>query len=112
MTRPLLNERGLAVACALVFAILLGIAALGFAQIASTYQWCGRDAAGQLASPRAVAELRLDATPAVVCRSGEVTVELPIAPAVGGVVFAVIGMAISLVAVVVTARRVRAAKRC
>ncbi|MFD0201461.1 MULTISPECIES: hypothetical protein [Saccharothrix] len=111
MTRPLLNGRGLAVACALVFATFLGIAALGFAQIASTYQWCESDAAGQLASTRAVAELRLDATPAVVCRSGEVTVELPIAPAVAIVVFAVIGMAISLVAVVITARRVRAAQR-
>ncbi|RKT52798.1 hypothetical protein [Saccharothrix australiensis] len=106
-----MNDRGLAVSCALVFAILLGVVALGFAQIASTYQWCEGDAAGQLASIRAVAELRLDATPAVVCRSGEVTVELPIAPAVAVVAFAVVGMAISLVTVVVTARRVRAAKR-
>ena len=106
-----MNDRGLAVACALVFATLLGVAALGFAQIASTYQWCEGDAAGQLASTRAVAELRLDATPAVVCRSGAMTVELPIAPAVAGVVFAVVGMAISLVTVVITARRVRAAQR-
>lgn len=111
MTRPLLNDRGLAVACALVFATFLGIAALGFAQIASTYQWCESDAAGQPTSTKVMAELRLDATPAVVCRSGEVTVELPVTPAVASVVFAVIGMVISLVTVVVTARRVRAAQR-
>lgn len=89
----------------------VGVASLGFAQIASTYQWCESDAAGQLASTRAVADLRLDATPAVVCRSGAVTVGLPIAPAVAVVVFAVIGMAISLVTVAITARRVRAAQR-
>ncbi|MCE6993286.1 hypothetical protein LZG04_00455 [Saccharothrix sp. S26] len=106
-----MNDRGLAVACALVFAILLGVAALGFAQIASTYQWCESDAARQLASAQAVAELRLDATPAVVCRSGEVTVELPITPAVASVLFAVVGMALSLVTVVITARRARAAQR-
>lgn len=106
-----MNDRGLAVSCVLVFAILLGVAALGSAQIASTYQWCDGDAAGQLGSNEAVAELRLDATPAVVCRSGEVTVELPIAPAVAGVVFAVIGMAVSLITVVITARRARSAQR-
>ncbi|MEU4770383.1 hypothetical protein AB0H12_45025 [Actinosynnema sp. NPDC023794] len=106
-----MNDRGLAVSYALVFAILLGVAALGFAQIASTYQWCEGDAAGQLASNEAAAELSLDATPAVVCRSGEVTVELPIAPALASVLFAMVGMALSLVTVVITARRVRAAKR-
>ena len=56
-------------------------------------------------------ELRLDATPAVVGRSGEVTVELPVTPAVASLVFAVIGMVISLVTVAITARRVRAAQR-
>ncbi|WP_143531875.1 hypothetical protein [Saccharothrix sp. ALI-22-I] len=106
-----MTDRGLAVACALVFATLFGVAVLGLAQVTSTYQWCGQDVAGQLASTEVVAELRLGATPSVVCRSGAVTLEVPIAPVVASVVFAVIGMAISLVTVVITARRVRAARR-
>jgi cation transport ATPase len=63
MSRPLTNDRGLAVACALVFTILFGVAALG------------------------------------------------LAPALASVVLAVIGMAISLVTVIITARRARAARR-
>ncbi|GAA1343291.1 hypothetical protein [Saccharothrix algeriensis] len=110
MPRLLVNDRGLALACALVFATLLGVAVLGLAQVASTYQWCGQDVAGRPASAEAVAELRLDAAPAVVCRSGAAILEVPVAPAVASVAFAVIGMAISLVTVIVTARRVRAAR--
>ncbi|MFE9746398.1 hypothetical protein ACFYOT_15955 [Saccharothrix saharensis] len=105
-----MSDRGFVVACALVFATLFGVLALGLAQVVSTYQWCGQNLAGQVGATEATAELRLDATPAVVCRSGAVTLAVPIAPVVASVVFAVIGMVISLVTVVIAARRVRAAR--
>jgi hypothetical protein len=103
-------DRGLVVACALVFATLFGVVMLGVAQVVSTYQWCGHKLAGQVGATEAAAELRLDGAPAVVCRSGAVTLAVPIAPVAASVVFAVIGMAISLVTVVIVARRVRAAR--
>ncbi|MGH3940164.1 MAG: hypothetical protein ACRDTG_16335 [Pseudonocardiaceae bacterium] len=84
---------------------------VGIAQIISTYQWCGYDAARQLGTGEAAAELRLGSQPVVLCRSGSWTLELPIAPAMVTLVFAALGMAISLFTVIGTVRRTRAAQR-
>lgn len=105
MSRFLTTDRAVAIGCALVLATFVGLAALGFAQIVSIYEWCANDAAKQLGSGSTVAELRLDSSPAVVCRSGTAVLEIPIGPTVAALVFAVIGMAISAFTVISTARR-------
>lgn len=110
MSRFPTPERRLAVGCALVFSTLLGLALLGFAQIVSTYEWCTRDAARQLDSNGAVAELRLGSQPAVLCRSASRTLEMPVGPTVVTVVLAVLGMAISLFTVIGAVRRAHAAQ--
>jgi hypothetical protein len=105
MPRALLNDRALALSCALLFAIFFVVGALGLAQIVSLHQWCGRDA-----PDRSQAELRIGSVPAVVCRSDSATLELPISPAVVTVIAAVIGAAVSLMTLLTTARRVRDAR--
>ena len=111
MSRFLITDRAVAIGCAFVLATFFGLAALGFAQIVSIYEWCAHDAAKQLGSGATVAELRLDSSPALVCRSGTAILEMPIGPTVAALVFAVIGMGISVFTVIGTARRARGVRR-
>ena len=111
MSRFLTTDRAVAIGCAFVLATFFGLAALGFAQIVSIYEWCAHDAAKQLGSGATVAQLRLDSSPAVVCRSGAAILETPIGPTVAALVFAMNGMGISVFTVISTARRARGVRR-
>jgi hypothetical protein len=104
------SGRAAPIAAAFVFATFFGLALAGLAQIISLHGWCESDAARQMrAGADSTVELQLDSTPAVLCRNGSATLELPISPAVATIVFAVVGMAISTFVIVRTARDARTA---
>lgn len=110
MSKTRSSSRTVAIAAAFVFATFFGLALAGLAQIISLHGWCEGDAARQMrAGTDFTAELQLDGTPAVLCHNGSSTLELPISPAVATIVFAVVGMAISMFVVIRTARDARTA---
>ncbi|MFJ8967059.1 hypothetical protein ACIRG5_47510 [Lentzea sp. NPDC102401] len=110
MSKNRSSRRAVAIAATFVFATFFGLALAGVAQIFSLHEWCESDAVKQMrAGADSTVELQLDSTPAVLCHNGSATLELPISPAVATIVFAVVGMAISMFVVVRTARDARTA---
>lgn len=110
MSKNRSSSRVVAIAAAFALATFFGLALTGLAQIISLHGWCEGDAARQMrASTDSTVELQLDSTPAVLCHNGSTTLGLPISPAVATIVFAVVGMAISMFVVIRTARDARTA---
>ena len=105
------SSRAVAIAAAFVFATFVVLALTSVAQVISLREWCEDEAIKQIrAGTDFTSELRLDSTPAVLCRSGSAALELPISPSVATIVLAVIGAAISVFVLVRAVRDVREAR--
>ncbi|SDG87553.1 hypothetical protein SAMN05216553_112222 [Lentzea fradiae] len=108
MSKSRSSPRAVAIAAAFVLATFVALAFTGVAQIISIREWCKGGAIEQIHPGSAfTTEPQLDSTPAVMCRSGSMTLELPVGPSVATIVIAALGAAISVFVVVHAARNAR-----